>query len=96
MHAHVRINQRQIRIINRGKHGHFIFLLICPKIFRMIYFFGTEGVFLKRGPCLLFPFNCLPNDNHGLAQCNRSHNKSVYAQVLNAIPAAPVAELAKN
>ena len=44
MHAHVRINQRQIRIINSGKHDHFIFLLICPKIPRMTCFFGTEGV----------------------------------------------------
>ena len=37
-------NQLVQNIENRGKHGHFTFLLICPKIYRMTCFFGTEGV----------------------------------------------------
>ena len=49
VHAHVRINQRQIRIINKSKHSHFNFLLNCPKIPKMTCFFGTEGVFYNSG-----------------------------------------------
>jgi len=40
VHAHVRINWRQIWKINRGKQDHFAFLLICPKIFRMTFWDG--------------------------------------------------------
>ena len=42
VHVHARINQCQIWIINRGKHGHFTFLLICPRIPRMSCILGRR------------------------------------------------------
>ena len=44
MHVHVRINYYyyQIWVTNRGKHSHFTFLLIYPKISRMISILGRR------------------------------------------------------
>ena len=42
VHVHVRINYYQIQVTNRGKHGHFTFLLICPKISRMTCILGRR------------------------------------------------------
>jgi hypothetical protein len=41
--GHATINQRQIRLTNRGNQGHFTFLLTCPKISRMTCFFWDGG-----------------------------------------------------
>jgi hypothetical protein len=40
---HVHVGMQQLRQINRDNRGHFTFLIICPKISRMT-FFWTEGV----------------------------------------------------
>ena len=61
---HARINQCQIWVINRGKHGHFTFLLICPRIHRMTCFLGLREyypvIFCSwcRYKCLGFTWSC--------------------------------------
>ena len=42
MHVHIRINYYQIWVTNRSKHGHFTFLLICPRNSRMTCILGRR------------------------------------------------------
>ena len=49
VHVHVRINQCQIWIINRGKHGYFTFLLICPRIPTMTCFWDGGSTQNRKG-----------------------------------------------
>ena len=48
VHMHGRINQCQIWKVNRGKYGHFIFLLICSRISRMTYFLGRRERYITK------------------------------------------------
>ena len=57
VHVHARINQCQIWIVNRGKHGHFTFLFICHGIPRMTCFLGWREYYSRKYTCCVLAWH---------------------------------------